>query len=173
MNGGDWQRWGSPIQAAAMEKHWGTVKKLIDAGANVDLPGADNLGTALYSAADQGNGDMVQMLIDAGANLDIQDGRCGSAIQVASYLGRQDVVALLILSGANVNVRGVVREVGKYKDGIFVRDTWGGDTLLLRYRSALNIAREEGFDRIVKLLEDAGATDFCDILSWQDHEFMV
>jgi ankyrin repeat protein len=167
-NGGDWQSWGSPIQAAAMWKHRGTVKKLIDAGANVDLPGANNSGTALYSAAYQGNEDMVRMLVDAGANVDILGGELGSAIQAASYKGHQDVVALLIQSGANVIVRGVVRQVVPYKDGMFVRDDQGGDAVLLRYQSALNIARDKGFDGIVKLLEDAGATDFCDVVDEVD-----
>jgi ankyrin repeat protein len=169
VNGGDWQRWGSPIQAAAM-MNWGTVKKLIDAGANVDLPGADNSGTALYSAAYQGREDMVRMLIDAGANVDITGGAYGSAIQAASYRGHDDVVALLIQSGANVNVRGVVHRE--------VQDT-GSDSWLVesdeeeqlrpsRYQSALSIARKRGFDGIVKLLEDAGATDFCDVVEEVD-----
>jgi ankyrin repeat protein len=164
VNGGDWQSWGSPIQAAAQEGNRYTVKKLIDAGANVDLPGRDNSGTALYSAAYRGNEDMVQMLIDAGANVDIVCGQYGSAIQAASYEGHDDAVALLILSGANVDVRGVVCQMGQYKHGIFVRGYWVSDSVLSRYQSALNIAREEGFDGIVKLLEDAGATDFCDIV---------
>jgi ankyrin repeat protein len=162
VNGGDWQRWGSPIQAAAMNGRRGIVKKLVDAGANVDLPGQDNAGTALYSAADYGNEEVVQMLIDAGANVDIIGGEYGSAIQVAAFGGREAVVTLLIQNGANVDIRGVVQQRVRYRDGIFVRDDKGNDCIILRYQSALSIAREKGFDGIVRLLEDAGAIDFND-----------
>jgi ankyrin repeat protein len=164
VNGGDWQRWGSPIQAAAQEGNWDTVKELIDAGANVDLPGADNSGTALYSAAYKGNEDRVQMLIDAGANVDILGGDYGSAIQAASYRGHDPVVALLIQSGVNVNVRGVVQRKVQYKGSRPVENDQGEQLVLSRYQSALSIAREKGFVGIAKLLEDAGATDFCDIV---------
>jgi ankyrin repeat protein len=162
VNGGDWQSWGSPIQVAAMMRKWGIVKKLADAGANVDLPGPGNLGTALYSAANHGNEEVVQVLIDAGANVDIIGGEYGSAIQAAAFGGHEAVVALLIQNGANVDVRGVVQQRVRYRDGIFVRDDKGNDCVILRYQSALSIAREKGFDGIVRLLEDAGATDFND-----------
>jgi hypothetical protein len=162
VNGGDWQSWGSPIQAAAMYGKWGVVKKLVDAGANVDLPGQDNKGTALYSAADHGNGEVVQVLIDAGANVNIIGGEYGSAIQAAAFGGHEAVVALLIQNGANVDVRGVVRQEVRYKDGIFVKNDKGKFCKILRYQSALSIAREKGFDGIVRLLEDAGGTDFND-----------
>jgi ankyrin repeat protein len=162
VNGGDWQSWGSPIQAAAIYARWGIVKKLVDAGANVNLPGKDNAGTALYSAADCGNEDVVQMLIDAEANVDITGGEYGSAIQAAAFRGHEAVVALLIKNGANVDIRGAVQKWVRYRDGIFVRDDKGNDCVILRYQSALSIAREKGFDGIVRLLEDAGATDFND-----------
>jgi ankyrin repeat protein len=164
VNGGDWQSWGSPIQAAAQKGNWDILKKLTDAGANVDLPGANNSSTALYSAAYYGNEDMVRMLINAGANVDILGGEYGSAIQVASYRGHDDLVALLIQSGANVDVRGVVQRTVRYKDWRLVENDQGEQLVLSRYQSALNIARERGFDGIVKLLEDAGATDFNDIV---------
>jgi ankyrin repeat protein len=162
VNGGDWQRWGSPIQAAAMHEKWGIIKKLVDAGASVDLPGKDNAGTALYSAADHGNEDVVQMLIDAGAIVDIIGGEYGSAIQAAAFQGHEAVVARLIRSGANVDIRGVVHQEVQYKDGIFVRDDSGQFCEILRYQSALSIARQKGFGGIVRLLENAGATDFND-----------
>jgi ankyrin repeat protein len=168
VNGGDWQRWGSPIQAAATRMKLGSMKKLLDAGANVDLPGVNNSGTALYSAAYWGNEDIVQMLIDAGADVDIVGGEYGSAIQAASYQGHQDVIALLIQSGANVDVRGVVQRTVRYKNRKYVTDDRGVTLKLLRYQSALNIARERGFDEIVKLLEDAGAADFCDVMDEAD-----
>jgi ankyrin repeat protein len=162
VNGGDWQSWGSPIQAAAMYEKWGIVKKLVDAGANVDLSGQDDARTALYSAADYGNEEVVQMLIDAGANVDIIGGEYGSAIQAAAFRGREAVVARLIRSGANVDIRGVVHQRVRYSDGIFVKDDKGDFREILRYQSALSLAREKEFDRIVRLLEDAGAADFND-----------
>jgi ankyrin repeat protein len=164
VNGGDWQRWGSPIQAAATRRRLGIIKKLIDAGANVDLPGADNSGTALYHTAYEGDEYMVRMLIDAGANMDILGGDYGSAIQAASYRGHYNVVALLIQSGANVNVRGVVKRKVQYRNWWPVRRDREKQPGLSRYQSALSIARVRGFDGIVKLLEDAGATDFNDIV---------
>jgi hypothetical protein len=164
VNGGDWQRWGSPIQAAAMKRKLGIMKKLIDAGANVDLPGRDNSGTALYSAAYEGEMDMVQTLIDAGANMDILGGEYGSAVQAASYRGHDDVVALLIQSGANVNVRGVVHQEVRDIDWPLVESDQEAQLGPSRYQSALSIAREMRFHGIVKRLEDAGAIDFCDLI---------
>jgi ankyrin repeat protein len=169
VNGGDWQRWGSPIQAAATNMMWGTVEKLIDAGANVDLPGVDNsTGTALYSAAYRGHDDMVQMLFDAGANVDILGGFYGSAIQAASYRGHYNIVALLIQSGANVNVRGIVHRKVQDMDWWPLESDQREQPGLSRYQSALSIAREQKFDEIVELLEDAGATDFCDVVDEVD-----
>jgi ankyrin repeat protein len=168
VNGGDWQRWGSPIQVAAIYESWGIVQKLVDAGANVDLPGQGDSGTALYSAANYGNEEVVRMLIDAGANVNITGGEYGSAIQAATFGGHEAVVALLIQNGANVDVRGVVHQQVRYKDGIFVRDDKGNDCVILRYQSALSIAQERGFDGIVRLLEDAGATEFNELVDEVD-----
>jgi ankyrin repeat protein len=102
------------------------------------------------------------MLIDAGANVNIVGGKYGSAIQAAAFQGHEAVVARLVRSGANVNVRGVVHQRVRYRDGIFVKDDKGDFHEILRYQSALSIAREKGFDRIVRLLENVGATEFND-----------
>jgi ankyrin repeat protein len=104
----------------------------------------------------------VQMLIDAGANVDIIGGQFGSAIQAAAFNGHEAVVTHLIQSGANIDIRGVVPQWVRYKDGIFVRDDKGKFCEILRYQSALSIAQERGFDGIVQLLEDVGAADFND-----------
>ena len=94
---------------------------------------------------------IVTLLIQSGANVNTTGGQYGSAIQAASYEGREDIVALLIQSGANVNVRG--------KFGSYI--SW---SRIVRYQSALSLAREKGHDGIVKLLEDVGAIDFNDLV---------
>jgi ankyrin repeat protein len=141
------------------------VKMLIDAGANVDLIG-NVVGSALQAAAYAGHEAIVALLIRSGANVDVTGGQYGSAIQTASYQGRKDVVALLIRSGANVNVRGVVHREVHYRGWRAANDVQGNDLVVLRYQSALSIAREKGFAGIMvaKLLEDAGAIDFNDLV---------
>jgi ankyrin repeat protein len=102
-------------------------------------------------------------LLRSGANVNATGGSYGSAIQAASYEGHKNVVALLIWSGANVNPRGTVHRELQYMDGTFVKDTRGFPLRVPYYQSPLSIAREKGYGRIVKLLEDAGAIDFCDL----------
>src|ERR1700736_3524105 len=74
-------RWsqGRPlILVAALQQNWETVRRLIDAGARVDIPDANGF-TPLMAAAQQGNFEMFRVLLERAEKLDLatrcRDGR--------------------------------------------------------------------------------------------------
>src|SRR5207248_4548626 len=59
----------TPLLIAASQQHWTTARRLIDAGARVDL--ADRNGyTPLMAAAAHGNVDMFRLILSRTINLD-------------------------------------------------------------------------------------------------------
>ena len=71
------------------------VKKIIDAGTNLDIK--DNSGwTSLIRSSSRNNIEVVKLLIDAGANLDIQNNGGSTALIEASSINNIEVVKLLL-----------------------------------------------------------------------------
>lgn len=80
----------SALMVASMEGHQRVVKKLIDAGANVNLQNQDGM-TALMSAAFKGHEELVAILLDNGADplLEMRNGY--RAHQLASENGYEEL----------------------------------------------------------------------------------
>jgi ankyrin repeat protein len=77
------------------------VRLLVDAGADVALPGAARK-TPLMAAAISGNTDIVKILLGAdNAALDARDGDNWTALAHAVKKGRRDIVNLLLEAGAD------------------------------------------------------------------------
>jgi len=92
--------WG-PIQWAARKGHLDVVKRLIDAGVNVDDVQQGN--TALHLASMNGHTNVVEHLISLGANRDSRDSDEKTPLMWASQEGHCDVVDRLLAAGCDVN----------------------------------------------------------------------
>ena len=111
-----------------------TVKRLIEAGADVDARDFGGL-TALMLTVRNGHAEIVKILLEAGADLNAQDDDGETALLKAARGGQTEVVNILITASADVNVR-----------------TKNGDTALI-------LAKGWGHTHIVDLLRKAGAEE--------------
>jgi ankyrin repeat protein len=80
--------------AAALQRDWPTVRRLLDAGACPDLADASGF-TALMAAAKQGRTDLVRELVGRVYDLESKDTGGRSALCYAIASGRMEVVKLL------------------------------------------------------------------------------
>jgi ankyrin repeat protein len=125
------------LQTAALMGNLGLVQHLLNAGADLNWPAADDYGrTALQAAVESGNVNLTEFLISEGADVNSpaaeREGR--TALQAA--VSRMDVglVRLLLDAGANAN-----------------------DLLQGGGRTALQIAAANGANDIIEILHDNGA----------------
>ncbi|XP_023325614.1 ankyrin repeat domain-containing protein 42 [Eurytemora carolleeae] len=99
---------------------------LLEAG--IDVQELQNQGwNALHLAVRYGQPDTISSLLEYGINIDV-DNQGWTALQLAVLNGHTDIVSILLNKGADTSI---VNREG---------------------RTSLDIAREEGFDRIVALL---------------------
>jgi ankyrin repeat protein len=144
----------SPLSEAAYCGWLDVVEVLLGAGADTD----ESMRDAMYfSASGYVTREVLRALINAGGDPNATGPDEKTALWRAVYLGYAEIVEMLINAGANVNVVCRARASDHESD---VEDD-GGNGVLWRYESALSLARtREVHDgsRIVKLLEDAGAT---------------
>jgi hypothetical protein len=71
-----------------------TVRKLLEAGADVNVRGADG-GTALMAAAAHGQMESARLLLARGADASARDGRGRTALEIAKATKRLDMASLL------------------------------------------------------------------------------
>jgi hypothetical protein len=118
---------------AAGQGDIGTVRELLERGANVNTRDSESGWTPLMSAALSGNIDIVRLLIEKGAHVNAQDKFSWTPLMIASRSGHADIVRVLLDAGADVNAK-----------------TGTGYT-------ALMAAAKQGHAEIVKLLLARGA----------------
>lgn len=96
------------LQKAARKGDADRVRKLLDAGADVNLRNA-NKGclqyTPLHWAAYYGHLEIAEILISRGADLDAEDSAYSTPLYLAAEEGYPKVVEFLISKGAKVNVK--------------------------------------------------------------------
>jgi len=96
--------WAVPLVSAASEGHLEVVQVLIDAGADVDLPGSPKRCTSTFHAAQNGTTDLLNVLLEAGADVNIPSLDNTTPILAAVQKNRLDAVKMLIQKGkANIN----------------------------------------------------------------------
>jgi ankyrin repeat protein len=148
----------SPLMVAAAEQSdWGVVRRLIDAGASVDLADKDNF-TPLMAAAAQGKIDILRELIGRVNNLGAVDGSGRTALQYAIISGNTEALNILLAVQPVVeDSQGQLLEtalgsgsatiVGAIAERLPVMRDWTAGT-----RRALHAAIESGDRDLVRLL---------------------
>jgi len=92
----------SQLHRAAMTGKPDDVKKLLAAGAKVDVRHAQYQGTPLQYAAARGNVEIVQTLIKAGAKVDARDTNSRTPLMWAADKGQTEVIRQLVKAKADV-----------------------------------------------------------------------
>ena len=122
--------WKAATKHADLER----VRRLVENGA--DINSKDQYGqTALMNAAHRGQVGLVRLLLEKGAELDITAKYNLSALMLSLIGGHPDVARLLIEAGADVNLRSN-----------------------MNFYSALHLAENAGYNEIIALLKQKGAT---------------
>jgi uncharacterized protein len=154
----------TPLIVAVAKRHCDVVARLIEAGAKVNA--VNKLGdSALLQAAANGYLGIVAMLIKAGADINKGNNVGITPLGIAACLGYYDPVACLIKAGADFNKAEKINlwppvyaaVYHNHKDIVELLLTVGADiyTKDNSGRTALDIAREKGYQEIVELLQKA------------------
>lgn len=111
------------------------VRHILDTGIDVNVRNEGSRETALMTAAGGGNLETVRLLVEHGADINAKSVEGGTALLVAIEQHNEDVVDYLLAHGANANDKLSV------EPGL----------------TALCMAAQRGYLRILKALLDAGA----------------
>lgn len=93
----------APIIIAAGFGNINILEILVDAGADIEEKGLQNLCTPLHYAAHQGNKEAVRYLIQKGAKVNSKDRNLETPLHYAAYYGDIEIIKLLLENGAKVN----------------------------------------------------------------------
>jgi ankyrin repeat protein len=159
------------LQMSALESNFDAARLLLDHGADVNAApsplnyGDDGTKTALQAAAGKGDLKMVRFLLEAGADVEskvLSEDEEGTALQFAAIAGSMSVVTTLVQAGADVNAPVIcgwgrtaiegAAEHGRLDIVQFLLDL-GVEASGSR---AMQLARKEGHDGVVALLEEGG-----------------
>jgi len=101
-----WAASGASLHEAAMVGDTQAVRRLIDAGADLNARESWGGSSPLATAATFGHADVALMLIEAGADLDHQNNDGSTALITAAFFCRTDIVEMLLAAGADKSIRG-------------------------------------------------------------------
>ena len=94
------------LMAAASRDHTGTIKALLNAGADIDAKGAKDGKTALTVAALIGNPDAVEVLLQRGSDVNARDNDGRTALSLAKWSrakrARKDRIKEILLAAGAV-----------------------------------------------------------------------
>ena len=94
----------TPLILAINKPDTAEVKKLVDAGADVNA--ASNSGvTPLMNAAGMGNKEAVELLLQKGANVNYRTAGNYTALMSAALVGQVEIVKVLLAAGADPTVK--------------------------------------------------------------------
>ena len=157
----------SSVADAAMKGRWDTVRSLVQAKADVNIPQVDGT-TALHWAVRADDIDAVDLLIRAGAKVTTANREGVTPLQLAAINGSAAMLQKLLKSGASVNtpltrfgdtalmmaartgVTDALKVLVEAGADVNAKESWGGTTPLMW-------AVSEHHPAAVKVLIDAGA----------------
>lgn len=131
----------TPLQIAAFNGDLDTLKLLIDRGAELDAT-STMLGTALHAAAQKGYTGAIEIMIRAGTDPNSRNKDQFTPLMIASMHGHARAAGALIEGAADVEAIGFGRTNG----------TGGYGNV-----NALHLARMNGHEKVIEVLELAGA----------------
>jgi ankyrin repeat protein len=82
------------------------VRRLVQAGANVDAQDGVKHCTALHMAARRGSVAVAEALLDCGANIEARDSLGDTPLRRSVNCGQAEVARLLVSRGADVHSKG-------------------------------------------------------------------
>lgn len=104
------------VAAANIDRHlfqeqpcFEVIRRIIDCGADVNLPNHDGKTALMFAASNDTNGDCIRLLLNSGANIDTQDKNGWSALMYAAERVNENNVKILLNAGAKktlVNAKG-------------------------------------------------------------------
>lgn len=98
-------RHGNSLQAACRSGSMGTVRVLLDHGANISPEDGDQ--RALHVAASTGNTEMLRVLLENGADVNAADRVSRTALYQASKNCHVEALQMLLRHGADVNLSSI------------------------------------------------------------------
>jgi len=166
----EWPGDGTALMVATESGNDSTAEALIQAGARPDQ-GMKRDGNAMIIAARRGDTALLQKMIATGADVNASVEGDGSPLIQAARNGHMEAVVLLLQAGADID------KVVAGDENALIGAAWEGDAEMVDYllrsgadptiearsygqaRTALSQAKKGGHDDVVRMLQDAGATD--------------
>ncbi|MGF7178408.1 ankyrin repeat domain-containing protein [Azospirillum doebereinerae] len=157
------------LEQAILAADLAAVADLIRSGADVNRRGLDGL-TPLMMASGFGQAQVVELLLAAGADVLAVEPRMGAtALHKAAQSGNTDTIGLLLAHGAFVDQQSPVlgntalmdAVLHKHKDAVRLLLDRGARTRIRNHwqQAALDLARSDGLDAIVRLIEAQDQAD--------------
>jgi hypothetical protein len=156
-----------PLLSAVLTEDVGEVKRLLAAGADVNVLDNGIESTALAQAVQRGNRELVKILLDAGADVDGKNNDGLTALMYLNDNATAEIVRDLIKAGAKVDLadesgQNALHHAASYADTEVLQALIDAgarvDTKDESGRTALMIAAEAGDESSVAVLLKAGAT---------------
>ena len=152
---------------SGMRNQAAILKLLLDKNVAVDIRGYND-NTALIEASFIGNLECMKLLIAKGADLNAKNVKGNTPLISAAKNGHYDAVKLLIDSGVGLSDKGNSRKMPGYIASPFLDKNETFETNDAAGKTALQMAKDNGHNKIVKLLEMAFNSKEIDSISEDD-----
>lgn len=150
---------------AARYGHDVCVRLLIENGGTIDVR-LRNGKTALMCAANHGHSSTIDLLLSNGASIDLLDSESQSALMLAAKRNHVHAVRLLLVNKASINLQSAHKQYTALSLSVSSEEITKEliargvtiDWVDKKGRTSLMRAAKKGYDRVVRLLLDFGAS---------------